>query len=153
MVSAGIKYRSSGFKTRFTGKNICVACGLAAAALTWNGCGAGTSNDHSAIAADSVSIARGQKIFAGNCSSCHNFRQDGIGPQLGGITAKEPVDWIRHFIKDPKRSIESGDQRSKELFEKFHSVMPSFAQFSDDDIDHVISYLHAQVNTRRAEEE
>jgi cytochrome c2 len=37
---------------------------------------------------DSAKIAKGEATFNQYCIGCHNFRQDGIGPQLGGLTAK-----------------------------------------------------------------
>jgi mono/diheme cytochrome c family protein len=51
---------------------------------------------------DTVAIQKGQAIFSQQCAACHNFRQDGIGPQLGGITATVSSEWIENFIKDPK---------------------------------------------------
>ncbi len=100
-----------------------------------------------AIATDSLSIATGQAIFTRACSSCHNFRQDGIGPQLGGLTTLVSPEWIKHFIKDPKATIESGDVRAKKLFEQFHAVMPSFASLTDEEINALIAYLNNQKAT------
>ena len=90
---------------------------------------------------DTVAIQKGQAIFSQQCAACHNFRQDGIGPQLGGITATVSSEWIENFIKDPKVMIESGDERSHQLFEKFKTIMPSFANFSDEELQGIISFL------------
>src|ERR1700694_1789909 len=100
--------------------------------------------DNNSIATDSLSIATGKTIFTRNCSSCHNFIQDGIGPKLGGLTALVSSDWIKHFIKDPKTTIELGDERSKKLFEQFHAVMPSFASLTDEEMNRLIAYLNTQ---------
>lgn len=50
----------------------------------FSSCNTGTSIDNSSISADPAIIAAGEASFNKNCSGCHNFRQDGIGPQLGG---------------------------------------------------------------------
>ena len=50
-------------------------------------------------------------------------------------------EWIENFIKDPKMMIESGDERSHQLFEKFKTIMPSFARFSDEELHGIISFL------------
>ena len=72
--------------------------------LYFNSCNSGTSLDDSSISKDSATIAAGEASFTQHCSSCHNFRQDGIGPQLGGLTTEVSADWIQHFIRDPKKN-------------------------------------------------
>src|SRR6266487_5108603 len=101
--------------------------------LNFNSCNNNTSMDNNSISKDSATIAAGEASFTKNCSGCHNFRQDGIGPHLGGLTAEVPVDWIQQFIRDPKKMIESGDMRAKQSFKKYKVSMPSFAALKDDD--------------------
>ena len=105
------------------------------------GCQSKTSSSTDTITPDTAAIKKGQAIFSQQCAACHNFSQDGIGPQLGGITAAVSAEWIENFIKDPKTMIESGDERSHQLFEKFKTIMPSFATFSDEDLHGVVSFL------------
>jgi glucose/arabinose dehydrogenase/mono/diheme cytochrome c family protein len=110
---------------------------------------ASESNHDRSIATDSASIALGQSTFAENCSACHNFRNDGIGPQLGGITAAVSVDWIKSFIKNPESVIESGDERALHLYEKYKTIMPSFAGYSDEQLNSIVAFLHTQKETRK----
>src|SRR5688500_20072945 len=86
------------------------------------GCQPKTSS--SELLADTASIQKGQAIFSQQCAACHNFRQDGIGPQLGGLTATASPEWIERFIRDPKLMIESGDERAHQIFEKYKTIMP-----------------------------
>lgn len=102
-----------------------------------------------AIATDSATIALGQNTFAQNCSACHNFSNDGIGPQLGGITSTVTADWIRSFIRDPEGVIASGDERAAILHEKYKTVMPSFASYTDEQINGIIAYLHTRKSKKR----
>ncbi len=103
-----------------------------------------TSDDANSIPTDSVTIATGQFLFSQNCGACHNFKEDGIGPQLGGLTKKVSVDWMHDFIKDPKTVIESGDERASELFAKYKTVMPSFPNYSDEQINGLIAFIHTK---------
>ena len=105
-------------------------------------CKSGNSPDASSIATDSATIVMGEASFIQKCSGCHNFRGDGIGPQLGGITTEVSVDWIRHFIMDPKKIIDSGDERAQTLLKKFHAVMPSFASSTNDEINNIVAFLN-----------
>jgi mono/diheme cytochrome c family protein len=94
------------------------------------------------ISTDSLAIARGASQFIQKCSGCHNFRQDGIGPQLSGITSQISVARIQQFIQDPKKIIGSGDERARDLFKKFHSVMPSFGSLTPVQMNDLMAYLN-----------
>ena len=84
--------------------------------LYFSSCNSEKSSDAGSLPSDSVTIAKGQNSFVNKCTSCHNFDQDGIGPQLGGVTSEHPVDWIKNFIKDPKKVIDSGDTNGTKAF-------------------------------------
>ncbi|MFC4872219.1 PQQ-dependent sugar dehydrogenase [Negadavirga shengliensis] len=94
------------------------------------------------IPMDAATVSDGQTIFENNCSTCHNFNQDGIGPHLGGLTREEPLEWIRDFIKNPTAVIQSGDERAANLFAKFNTYMPSFDHLPAEEIDAIIAYMH-----------
>lgn len=110
--------------------------------LFLNACNSSMSADNKSISADSITIAKGEASFNQHCSGCHNFRQDGIGPQLGGLTTKVSAEWIQHFIKDPQQVINSGDKRAQQLYKKYKAVMPSFATFTDDDLNGIVAFLN-----------
>jgi glucose/arabinose dehydrogenase/cytochrome c2 len=84
---------------------------------------------------------KGQALFEQNCSTCHNFRTTGIGPQLGGVTDAVSDDWIKKFIKDPKGMINNADERAGMVFNRFNTYMPGFSHLPDEDIDAIIAYL------------
>jgi glucose/arabinose dehydrogenase/cytochrome c2 len=99
-------------------------------------------SDKNFISSDPVVIAKGESFFTHECSGCHNFRQQGIGPQLSGITTEASVEWIHNFIKNPKQLIESGNERAQMLFKKYQSIMPSFSALAEEDIDAIIAFLN-----------
>ena len=57
----------------------------------------------SSIATDTASINLGESVFSTNCSSCHNFRQDGIGPKLAGVTMEMSRNGSNILLKIRKR--------------------------------------------------
>ena len=107
----------------------------------FSGCNSGSNAGNNSIAKDSATIAAGENIFNKNCSGCHNFRLDGIGPQLGGVTAARSIDWLRQFIKNPKQAIDSGDEHAKQLFNKYKTIMPSYVGLKDEELNAVIAFL------------
>ena len=110
----------------------------------FNSCNNSASSSDSAISTDPATIAKGEKSFVAKCSGCHNFLQDGIGPQLGGITKDEPVDWIKNFITNPKKIIESGDTTAQKLFKQYRTLMPSFDYLSSAEFDTLLAYMHTK---------
>lgn len=107
-------------------------------------CNSKTSSNTEHLASDTAAIRKGQTIFAQQCGACHNFRRDGIGPQLGGILSSVSSDWVAKFVKNPQSVIESGDERAHLLFEKYKTVMPSFQHMSEEDLHCVIAFLNTK---------
>nr|MBA4167451.1 c-type cytochrome [Chitinophagaceae bacterium] len=107
-------------------------------------CSDNPSNKTKPPASDSAYVSNGEKIFNSNCGSCHNFRSDGIGPQLSGVTGYVTDAWIIRFVKNPQAVINSGDTIARALFKKYHTVMPSFASLPDSQMYDLVSFLHTK---------
>lgn len=104
------------------------------------------------ISKDSATVAEGEVIFNTNCSGCHNFKQDAIGPNLAGITTKVSTNWIAHFIENPQQIIQSGDERATTLYRKYKVAMPSFAGLKEKDIQAVLAYLDTHKSADQSKE-
>jgi mono/diheme cytochrome c family protein len=115
----------------------------------FSSCNSGDAFDARSLATDSITIAKGQNSFASKCNSCHNFNYDGIGPQLAGVTSENSVSWIKNFIRDPKKVIESGDTTAKKLFEKYKTLMPSFAYLPDEEVNTILAFIHSKKKLER----
>jgi mono/diheme cytochrome c family protein len=111
------------------------------ALLGWS-CNSGEKSLEESIPMDEVALEQGESLFQMNCSSCHSFEKNGIGPHLGGITREEPLDWMRSFIKNPAQMIDAGDERAKMVFDRYKTYMPAFAYLEDKEIDAIIAYMH-----------
>ena len=104
----------------------------------------GPSATRSAYLSDSLSIAAGREIFQVNCSACHNFKQDAIGPDLSGITDKDSAGWLENFIHDPKSLAASGDEKAKSILARYATPMPSFPGLNGIQIEQLLAFLHSQ---------
>jgi mono/diheme cytochrome c family protein len=96
------------------------------------------------LTADSTKIIAGQQLFELNCASCHNFKIDGIGPQLGGIMETVGQEWIAEFIKNPKAKIDQKDKRALANFKKFKTFMPAFDYLDDAEIGSLIAFINSK---------
>ena len=86
-------------------------------------------------------IALGRQLFTGNCTVCHAINEVVVGPALHGVHERRPVPWIKAFIKNSQKVIQSGDAYAVNIFNQYSkTVMPSF-NFSDEELNAIIAYI------------
>ena len=85
--------------------------------------------------------ATGSQLFETSCAGCHNFKQDGIGPQLGGLKGNIDERYLIDFIKNPKAMIDARYARALDKYKKFGTIMPSFNHLSQQDINELVAYI------------
>src|SRR4026208_2035106 len=112
--------------------------------IYFSSCNSKTSSDADSLLKDSLTIEKGKTSFVNKCASCHNFNPfgSGIGPHLAGITSEHSVDWIKNFIRDPKKIIDSGDTTAQKLFKQYKAVMPSFEYLSEEELTAIIAFIN-----------
>jgi len=94
------------------------------------------------ISTSSDQVVNGRALFEQNCSSYHNFNENAIGPNLSGLTRQIETDWIRKFIKNPSQLIATKDERTLRLLAVYKTEIPVFINFSDSDLDNILSCFH-----------
>lgn len=87
-------------------------------------------------------LQHGMQLFNQYCASCHNFSENGIGPNLTGVTAEVDKEWLISFINNPVAVIESGDERAVALFDKYKQYMPPFPMIQGEDLEHILAFIH-----------
>ncbi len=114
---------------------VLTACCLYACDSEKEGFGAGISQAQDQILA-------GKVIFENQCSTCHNFQENAIGPNLSGLTRQVDADWIRGFVVSPSSYFDKEDERALTLLETYNTPMPAFGSLEEGDLDAVLSYMH-----------
>lgn len=87
-------------------------------------------------------IQNGRTLFNQLCTSCHNFTQRGIGPDLSGATEEFSPVWLAKFIRNPTEIIDSGDEKAAKMFAEYKTYMPSHLSLSDHEIMALLSYIN-----------
>lgn len=105
--------------------------------------GCNTKTGQTANGSDSTRIAAGSAIFKQDCAACHSMDRDAIGPRLGGITSEVSDEWLAGFIANPEATINSGDERARKAYERYKTMMPSFAHYSTTKLEEVVAFLKA----------
>lgn len=88
---------------------------------------------------DGVLAARGEKIFASKCASCHKLDERFSGPPLRDVTKRRTPTYILNQILNPKEMVDKHPEGQKLLREYF--VYMTFQDVSRDDAYALLEYL------------
>jgi mono/diheme cytochrome c family protein len=92
-------------------------------------------------------LAEGEKLFNANCVSCHAINERVVGPALKNIHERREESWLISWIKNSQKLIQSGDPIAIDLNKEYNGlVMPSYEQFSNEQIKSIIEYVVDQSN-------
>jgi mono/diheme cytochrome c family protein len=84
---------------------------------------------------------KGKELFNAQCAACHKLDAKMTGPMLRGVSAKHDKEWLYKWIHNSQALIKSGDAQANVLWAEYKpSVMTSFPQLSNGDIDNIIAY-------------
>jgi mono/diheme cytochrome c family protein len=100
------------------------------------------AEEEEASAGDNPLIAQGEKLFKGNCKSCHSIGDNKVvGPGLKGINDKREEEWLIKWITNSGELIASGDADANAIFEEYKkSPMPPQA-VTEDEIRAILAYI------------
>ena len=88
-----------------------------------------------------VAVQAGKKLFNANCAACHKLNKRAVGPALKGVSEKYDREWLYSWIKNSTAMVKSGDPQAVAVYEEYNgSVMTSFPQLSNSDIDNILAY-------------
>ena len=95
-----------------------------------------------AVDSSDEAVAAGKAVFNANCKTCHKLDQKFTGPALRGATDRQPADVVKSFIKNSTAVIGSGNSYYGNLFKEYGNLqMPAHGFLSDDDLNHLLSYI------------
>jgi cytochrome c2 len=85
----------------------------------------------------------GQQLFQQKgCVACHTVgKGDLVGPDLKGVTARRPHDWLAQWIADPAAVLAKKDAYATSLLHKYHDVQMPNLGLSAADINSILAYL------------
>ncbi len=97
-----------------------------------------------ATAAD-TDVQAGQQLFQQKgCVACHTIGKGVlVGPDLKGVTAKEPRAWLEQWISAPDAMVAKKDPTAVSLLLQFHNMQMPNLGLSSSNVDAIIDYLAA----------
>jgi mono/diheme cytochrome c family protein len=84
----------------------------------------------------------GEKIFKGNCASCHKMDAKLIGPPLENVVADQGEEWTKKWIYNNQTLRDAGDAHAIAIFEEYNKmVMPSYSYLTDDELTNLTTFI------------
>lgn len=93
----------------------------------------------------------GEYLFRTRCMSCHTIGAgDRLGPDLAGVAAARPRDWLTRWLKEPDKMLAEKDPVAVELAARYRNLpMPNLG-LNDIDAAALIAYMAARDKARAA---
>jgi len=93
----------------------------------------------------------GKQIFQEKCTACHTIGSGPlVGPDLKGVTARRPREWLEQWIAAPDVMLAKKDPVATELLHQFHDVPMANMGLSTSDVTAVIAFLGTATSTPAA---
>jgi cytochrome c2 len=84
----------------------------------------------------------GAQLFQTTCFACHTIGGGRlVGPDLAGIHASRPQEWLEQFIKSSQTMIADGDPDAVALLAEYNGIVMPDAVMSDQQIRDVLKYI------------
>lgn len=89
-------------------------------------------------------VTAGETLFKNNCQLCHEVHEQKIGPALADVHNRRPISWIKSFITNSQKVIESGDEYAVKIYNEFNKTLMTPFDFSDEELNSVIEYIQSE---------
>ena len=87
----------------------------------------------------------GNKIFQEKCTACHTLGKGPlVGPDLKGVTARRPREWLEQWIAAPDAMLAKKDPVATELLHQFRDVPMPNQGLSTSEVTAVLAYLETE---------
>jgi mono/diheme cytochrome c family protein len=91
--------------------------------------------------AGSAQADGGKELFESRCAGCHTIGGgEGAGPDLTGVGARRPAQWLARIITEPDKLTSEKDATQVELVKKFGMEMPNLG-VSREDALRIVAFL------------
>ncbi len=88
---------------------------------------------------DTKNIANGKEVFEVQCAACHNFTQNGIGPELSQTIKKRDKNWLIGYLKNPHKTMSAEPN-----FDKRTIAMPAFAHLKKTEVENLLAFINSR---------
>ena len=102
--------------------------------------------------ANAADADAGKKIFQEKCTACHTVGSGAlVGPDLKGVTARRPREWLEQWIAAPDAVLAKKDPYATDLLHQFRDLPMPNQGLSASDVTAIITYLETAASGAAAQ--
>ncbi|MNG68887.1 Cytochrome c [compost metagenome] len=96
------------------------------------------------------SPSSGEQIFRTRCSSCHTLGnaepsiQQGIGPDLLGVTRQRDARWLNRWLREPDRMLAEKDPLAMLLYEQYNRLAMPNMRLGDEEVSALLTHIEEE---------
>ena len=104
------------------------------------------------VAGQVTDTSTGAYLYRTRCRSCHTIGEgDRLGPDLAGVSASRPHDWLARWIREPDVMLAEGDPVATAMLPRYRNLpMPNLG-LTRSDVDSIMIYMREQDAARARE--
>lgn len=105
------------------------------------------AQDSTAAAGANAGIEEGKSLYVSKCQACHSgdMKSNSTGPALGGVQSRwEDQAKLHEWIRNNVKLTASGYPKAVEVSKQTPTMMNTFDDLTDVQIDNVLSYIDAK---------
>ena len=92
--------------------------------------------------ANAADADAGKQIFQEKCTACHTLGSGPlVGPDLQGVTARRPREWLEQWIAAPDAVLAKKDPYATNLLHQFHDLPMPNQGLSPSDVSAILAFL------------
>lgn len=92
--------------------------------------------------ADAALYASGEKLFKGNCASCHKVDSKMTGPALKGVKAKwEGKGDLYAWVKNSQAYLKTGNEMAVKIWDEYKPTIMAPVALTNEEIDAIFYYV------------
>jgi len=96
--------------------------------------------------------AAGEQLFQQKCTPCHTVgKGDLVGPDLKGVTAKRPREWLEQWIAAPDAMLAKKDPVATSLLHQYRDVPMPNPGLKTSEVTAILAYLETADSAGAAE--
>jgi len=103
------------------------------------------SKEGTTAPAGTVDLTKARALFTQKCAGCHTIGKGrSVGPDLKGVTAERPRDWLVDFVVAPDKVIASGDPYAQQLVKQYGGLQMPNLGIPRADVETLLAYIEAE---------
>ena len=97
-----------------------------------------------AFTVDKGLAKKGKKLWQNRgCSGCHKIGGKQAGPDLNGLIERRDMDWLRRWLKETDKMLET-DSLAQAMLAEYNNVKMPNLRLSDADVDALLHYIASE---------